>query len=66
MVGCPRRGFCCPLPGPIFFERLGTSLRGKIVLGYTLAFFLPACHYFGLPNAIEQTAHHLLLEYIPL
>lgn len=51
--------------GPIFFERFWHHHYGKLILGLTSAFLIPAYFTFGFETTLHQVAHHLLLEYVP-
>ena len=51
--------------GPILFEKFWHAHYGKLILGLTLAFAIPAWQTFGFQTAYHQIMHHLLLEYVP-
>ncbi|HEV8553809.1 MAG TPA: sodium:proton antiporter [Casimicrobiaceae bacterium] len=51
----------CPLLVPSFWHHH----FGKVSAGWALAFLVPFVLQYGLGEAVHQTAHTLLLEYIP-
>ncbi len=51
--------------GPTLLGRFWHRHYSNIILGFTLAFLLPACQFFGFQTIIHEVRHYLFLEYIP-
>lgn len=51
--------------GPLLVPSFWHRHFGKVSAGWALAFLVPFALQYGLGEAVQQTAHALLLEYIP-
>jgi Na+/H+ antiporter NhaD/arsenite permease-like protein len=51
--------------GPMLFSKIWHHHYGKIIMGFTLAFLIPACHTFGTQAIMHHVNYNILSEYVP-